>query len=62
MPQDPPDDLHDEPLEMRTFSGAVVLTGPPGVALAMTVDAAERSAEMLEDAARVARRGEPDED
>ena len=57
MEDDPPDDLYDKPLEIQAFAGAVVLTGPPGVALAMTVDAAERSAEMLAGAARKARRG-----
>ena len=59
MEADPPDDLYDKPLEIQTYAGAVVLTGPPGVALAMTVDAAERSAEMMQEAARRARRGEP---
>lgn len=57
MEQIPPDDLYDEPLEVQAYAGAVVLTGPPGVALAMTVDAARRSAELLGEAARSARAG-----
>jgi len=55
----PPDDLCDQPLVVETIKGAVILTGPGAVALAMTVDAAERSADLLARAARRARRGMP---
>lgn len=57
MEDDPPDDLYDAPLEIQAFDGAVVLTGPPGVALAMTVEAAKRSAELLDEAALAAQSG-----
>jgi hypothetical protein len=49
-----PDDLFDQPLEVRVFQTAVVLTGPNGIALAMTVEAARRSAERLREAAETA--------
>ena len=51
-----PDDLCDEPLVAQAYRGAVVLLGPRGVALAMTVAAAERSAMVLTTAAQKARR------
>ena len=49
------DDLCDTPLVVAVYEYAVVLTGPDGVALAMTAEAAERSAEILTAAARQAR-------
>jgi hypothetical protein len=52
-----PDDLYDKPIDVAVYRGAVVMFGPGGVALAMSVDAAERSAELLQAAARKARRG-----
>jgi hypothetical protein len=51
-----PDDLCDQPLNIVLFKGAVVLNGPGNVALAMTVDAAERSAQRLVQAVRRLRR------
>jgi hypothetical protein len=51
-----PDDLCDTPLVVVSYRGAVILAGPANVALAMTVDAAEKSGEMLLNAARRARR------
>jgi hypothetical protein len=57
MPSRTLDDLCDEPLVVIVHRGAVVLNGPGNVALAMTVDAAERSAELLTKAAQRARRG-----
>jgi hypothetical protein len=41
------DDLYDAPLDIITFENAVILTGPLGVRLAMTADAAARSAVLL---------------
>jgi hypothetical protein len=60
----PLDDLYDQPLDMSVFRGAVVLMGPNGVHLAMTPDAAERSADLLRQAAEQARaeRGNPAEE
>jgi hypothetical protein len=52
-------DLCDEPLVIVVHRGAVILNGPGNVALAMTVDAAEKSGEMLVTAAQRARRGRP---
>ncbi|HXA39496.1 MAG TPA: hypothetical protein VNW53_10885 [Phenylobacterium sp.] len=57
MPSQTLHDLCDEPLVVIVHRGAVVLNGPGNVALAMTVDAAERSAELLAMAAQRARRG-----
>jgi hypothetical protein len=57
MPSRTFDDLCDQPLVVIVHRGAVVLNGPGNVALAMTVDAAERSAELLTKAAQRARRG-----
>jgi hypothetical protein len=51
-----PDDLYERPLEVVVFKNAVVLTGPGVISLAMTADAAERSAALLLEAARRARR------
>jgi hypothetical protein len=59
MPPKPPGDLCDRPLNVEVYRGAVVILGPGAVALAMTVDAAERSAELLAKAAQHARRGRP---
>ncbi len=42
-----PDDLCDEPLKVEAYKGAVVLTGPDGVALALTVKAALGSIDAL---------------
>jgi hypothetical protein len=50
-----PDDLVEAPLEVTTYKNAVVVTGPGNVGVAMTADAAERSAERLLDAAKLAR-------
>ena len=44
-------DLCDKPLEAQVHRRAVILTGPGGVALAMTPEAAARSAEILAKAA-----------
>jgi hypothetical protein len=54
-----PDDLCDDPLVVAVYQGAVILSGPGNVALAMTVDAAEKSGEMLVKAAQKARRRRP---
>jgi hypothetical protein len=51
-----PDDLCDQPLVVMVHKGAVILNGPGNVALAMTVDAAEKSGEKLTKAAQRARR------
>jgi hypothetical protein len=56
MPRNP-DDLWDEPLVVTAHRGAVVLHGPRNIALALTADAAEQSAELRTEAARIARRG-----
>jgi hypothetical protein len=58
MPDRTPDDLCDHPLVVVVHKRAVILNGPGNVALAMTADAAERSAELLAKAALRARRGE----
>jgi hypothetical protein len=50
-------DLCDKPLEAQVHRRAVVLTGPDGVALAMTPEAAARSAEILAEAAKRAGHG-----
>ena len=50
-------DLCDKPLEAQVYRRAVILTGPDGVALAMTPEAAARSAEVLAEAARRAGHG-----
>jgi hypothetical protein len=47
MTQVPENDLYDMPLEVQAFEGAVVLTGPDGVALSLTPRAAVQSAELL---------------
>jgi hypothetical protein len=52
---EPLDDLVDEPLAVSVFGAAVILLGPDGVHLAMTPSAAERSADLLRDAAAQAR-------
>jgi hypothetical protein len=57
MATKPPADLYDKPLDIGVYRRAVILLGPGGVALAMTAAAAERSAEILQAAARKARRG-----
>ena len=54
-----PDDLCDEPISAAAYRGAVILTGPGGVALAMTVAAAEKSARVLARAAQQARLRRP---
>jgi hypothetical protein len=56
MPARRHDDLCDLPLVVAAAKGGVILLGPGGVALAMTADAAERSAELLAKAAQRARR------
>ncbi len=43
--------LCDEPLKVVVEGRAVVLLGPSGVSLAMTAEAAKRSAELLKEAA-----------
>jgi hypothetical protein len=50
-----PEDLCDTPLVVVVYRGAVILNGPGNVALAMTVEAAERSATRLADAIQRAR-------
>ena len=52
---EPLDDLCDRPLEVAVYEHAVVLTGPDGVALALTANAAERSAQALMAAAKLAK-------
>ena len=52
----PPDDLCDRPLELDALAGAVVITGPDGVALAMTPEAAALSAGLLMKAVARARK------
>lgn len=56
-----PKKAFDEPLNVRVAEGAVVILGPDAAALALTPEAAERSAERLRDAAQEARTtgGEP---
>jgi hypothetical protein len=41
------DDLCNQPLDVHVEKGAVVLLGPDGVSLAMTIEAAEKSADLL---------------
>jgi hypothetical protein len=53
------DDLCNQPLVIAVHRGAVILNGPGNVALAMTVNAAEKSAELLLRAARMAGRRRP---
>jgi hypothetical protein len=48
-------DLYPDPMEITTYRHAVVVTGPTPNNLAMTADAAERSAALLLEAARQAR-------
>jgi hypothetical protein len=55
MDDDPPDDLYDGPLLIDVFRGAVILSGPGSVSLAMTPAAAELSARLLLVAAQKAR-------
>ena len=43
----PLEDLCDKPLEVATYREAVVLKGPDGVCLALTIEAAEASVERL---------------
>ena len=52
---DPMDDAVSVPLELVVYKTAVVLTGPGTVGLVMTADAAEKSAELLLEAAKRAR-------
>ena len=59
MAEQTPNDLCDQPLVVQIHRGAVVLLGPGAVALAMTADAAEKSGELLRQAAQAARRGIP---
>lgn len=56
-----PEKAFDEPLSVRVAEGAVVIVGPDAAALALTPEAAERSAERLRNAADEARTngGEP---
>ena len=51
---DAQDDLCDLPLAVSVFERAVILTGPDGVHLSMTAEAAAKSARLLEDAAKKA--------
>jgi len=51
-----PDDLYEGALDIITFKHAVILAGPLGVRLAMTPDAAERSAILLLQAVAIARK------
>jgi hypothetical protein len=51
----PMDDVVDLPLEIVVYRTAVVLVGPGTVSLVMTIDAAERSAALLLEAAKRAR-------
>jgi hypothetical protein len=54
---DPLDDLCDTPLEVSALRHAVVLAGPDGVALAMTIKAAEASIIRLRQAIGQAKGG-----
>jgi len=49
------DDLYAEPMEVRVFRGAVVVTGPAAMCGAFTADAAEKSALAMLEAAMKAR-------
>ena len=57
---DPQDDLCEQPLVVGVFERAVILTGPDGVHLSMTANAALASARLLEDAAEKAAGFKPD--
>ena len=58
----PMDDLCNDPLAIITHEGAVVLVGPDGIALALTVDAAERSVDRFRAAISEARSWDPPSD
>jgi hypothetical protein len=47
-------DLYTEPLNVLTYEGAVVILGPGSVAVAMTRDAATRTADLLKAAVATA--------
>src|ERR1700709_784282 len=51
-----PDDLHDEPFEVRVWENAVIVLGPQATAVALTAEAAAVSAERLREAAEIARK------
>jgi hypothetical protein len=51
---DEPDDLYEFPLEVVTYKNAVVLVGPGVISLAMTIDAARKTAALLLEAAKAA--------
>ncbi len=55
-----PDDLFDEPMTVGLVGQAVVITGPDGMALAVTADAAAASARILNVAAKRARKASPE--
>lgn len=61
MPKHPatPDDLFDKPMDVGLVGQAVVITGPDGMALAITADAADASGSILKIAARRARKAAP---
>jgi|GEM_PF-6890402 len=50
-----PSHLYDEPLDVRTLGDAVVILGPDAVAISITADSAEKSAEALQRAAEEVR-------
>lgn len=49
------DELFDQPMEVTSIGGAVVVLGPDAVAIAFTPGAAEASADLLREAAARAR-------
>lgn len=53
------DDLFDQPMDVGLVGQAVVITGPDGMALAITADAADASGRILQVAARRARKAAP---
>jgi hypothetical protein len=54
--EDVQDDLCDSPLQVSFYKQAIILTGPAGVCLAMTVEAAEASIERLQFAVTACKR------